>query len=296
METKDKKTDLDKIRAKVHRLNLPTADERALTHVLAEPIGYVPDNRFRRPSFMAMVLDRTIDPLPGSSLNASEEETLFLQMNYASYRMAGLSKKLLKSRIFAQKTAVELIDWYRRQQQTHSKIVAGNMGLVLAMAKRVNYPGVEFCDLISEGSMALLRSTDKFDCGRGFKFSTYACRAILKSFSRVAKQSYRYRQRFPVQLEVDMVKDDSIQVLRQETHEEWTDEVSLVVNKNLADLSGIERSVVRLRFSLGNEQSKPLTLKQVGDKLGLTKERIRQIQNNALGKLRTTTQERMAIL
>ena len=65
------------------------------------------------------------------------------------------------------------------------------------MAKRVRLKDVDFGDQISEGNMALLRAVDKFDASRGFKFSTYACRAILKSFSRQGMKSTRYRQRFP---------------------------------------------------------------------------------------------------
>lgn len=50
-----------------------------------------------------------------------------------------------------------------------------------------------------------------------------------------------------------------------------------------------------MRFSLNQADTKPLTLKQVGDRLGLTKERIRQIQNKALSKLREVAEERMVL-
>ena len=65
------------------------------------------------------------------------------------------------------------------------------------------------------------------------------------------------------------------------------------MNNNLADLSEIEMSVLQMRFSLEDEQVTPLTLKQAGTKLNLTKERIRQIQNNALKKLRDVAEERL---
>ena len=70
------------------------------------------------------------------------------------------------------------------------------MPLVLAMVRRIRMPMVEFVDLISEGNKALLRSVEKFDVSRGFKFSTYACRAILKGFSRLATKTGSYRQHF----------------------------------------------------------------------------------------------------
>ena len=60
-----------------------------------------------------------------------------------------------------------------------------------------------------------------------------------------------------------------------------------------ADLSDIEERVLRMRFSLDDDQPAPLTLKQVGERLCLTKERIRQIQNRALGKLRLLAEDRL---
>ena len=47
---------------------------------------------------------------------------------------------------------------------------------------------VDFAEVVSEGNMALIRAVDKFNVERGFKFSTYACRAILKAFSRTAHE------------------------------------------------------------------------------------------------------------
>jgi RNA polymerase primary sigma factor len=75
--------------------------------------------------------------------------------------------------------------------ETRSKIVTANMGLVLAMAKRSDFPGVEFTDLVSEGSMALLRAADKFDCARGFKFSTYASKWIQAAITRTISNQVR---------------------------------------------------------------------------------------------------------
>jgi DNA-directed RNA polymerase specialized sigma subunit len=49
------------------------------------------------------------------------------------------------------------------------------------MAKRTRLGDVDFAEIVSEGNMALMRAVDKFNVDKGFKFSTYACRAILKA-------------------------------------------------------------------------------------------------------------------
>ena len=54
-----------------------------------------------------------------------------------------------------------------------------------AMAKGINLCGMEFVDLVAEGNMALLNAIDRFDCSRGYRFSTYACNAIVKGFAKL---------------------------------------------------------------------------------------------------------------
>ncbi len=276
------------------KLKLKNPEKLLLENILVEPIAYIPDPRFRRSSIMIPYMEKEVDVIAGQALVQGEEETLFLQLNYNRYKLCQLRRKFLRSRDSRSKLVHELMSRYHKQQEARSKVVTANMGLVLAMAKRMSHMTVEFTDLISEGSMALLRATEKFDCSRGIKFSTYACRAILKSFSRIAKLTYRYRNFFPAQLDNTLEKDDSLERLREERVSGYADEVNMMMNNNLAELSHIEQLVVEMRFSLGEQKDhKPLTLKEVGDKLGLTKERIRQIQNKALAKLKNVAEERM---
>jgi len=150
-------------------------------------------------------------------------------------------------------------------------------------------------ELISDGSVALMQAAEKFDCSRGFKFSTYACRAILRSFSRAAKKIYRYRSRFPLQLDLSLQKGDGIEPYQDDRQDEVIEEIRTIYQQNLADLSDTEKTVVELRFSLVNRSANPLTLKQVGDQIGLSKERIRQIQTKAMAKLRVFAEERLLL-
>lgn len=145
--------------------------------------------------------------------------------------------------------------------------------------------------------MALLRSADKFDCGRGFRFSTYACRAILKSFSRVVIRTSRYRCRFPTEFDPTLERSDHQDRNRDGVELDCIAELKEILQGNRAELTEIERRVLTARFALDNptddrgQPPRPLTLEQVGFLIGVTKERVRQIQNKALAKLRTALEE-----
>ena len=153
------------------------------------------------------------------------------------------------------------------------------------MAKRMRMPNVEFGELISEGNLALLRSVEKFDVSRGFKFSTYACRAILKSFNRLATKTGRYRSRFPTEYDPDLERSDYDDVKHDRQHEDAMDSLRDILFDNRAELSELEQTVVRERFAL-NPSGRKRTLAEVGQMVGLTNERVRQLQNSALSKLR----------
>src|SRR5439155_21927676 len=122
---------------------------------------------------------------PSSSLlNTLQEKHLFLRYNYARLRAKAAVQKFRTNP--GKAAARDIALWYGRTKDTRERITQANLALVLAMAKRTRMSEVDFGELVSEGNMALLRAVEKFDTARGFKFSTYACRAILKAFSRIA--------------------------------------------------------------------------------------------------------------
>jgi RNA polymerase primary sigma factor len=186
-----------------------------------------------------------------------------------------------------------LLLWGHRAAAARCRIVEANMPLVLAMARRARPVGLDFSELISEGNFALLRSVDKFDCSRGFKFSTYACRAILKSFSRVMMRNGRYRTRFPVEFEPSLERSDYLERQRQRHEGDVVEQIAAILADNRAALNEMEKQVIRERFALKPAATEDVskTLEQVGEMIGVTKERVRQIQNRALRKLRTALEQ-----
>jgi RNA polymerase sigma factor (sigma-70 family) len=218
-------------------------------------------------------------------MNAAEERLMFSRYNYSKLKLTKLQKKA-KAEGLTKELALELVDWHHKAEHFKEYLTRTNLALVLAMAKRTRLGDVDFAEIVSEGNMALLRAVDKFNVDRGFKFSTYACRAILKAFSRTSQKHSRHRQRFPVEFEPDLEKSDWSDKKRDAVEGDLVDELKQIVDRNLAHLSSIEQIVVKQRFNWDQAQESPLTLEEVGRIIGVTKERVRQIQNKALNKIR----------
>ncbi|MCA9292105.1 MAG: sigma-70 family RNA polymerase sigma factor [Phycisphaerales bacterium] len=294
-----------------HEIGLTPEEERLISRILAEPMDYIDSKEFRKPDAESSIYEQAppiqrpdvswyrplMDDLTGGSdrnmksggtvlLTAAQERVLFLQYNYARHRLRELQVEVGAGEPSRAQIG-ELLRWYRRAEAYRDQIAETNLALVLAMAKRTRMSEVDFADLVSEGNMALLRSVDKFDCERGFKFSTYACRAILKAFSRQGMKLSKYRQKFPTDFDPTMEKSNHAETVRRLHEQECAEEVKHIVRSNDAELSDVEQVVIHHRFGLDAEPDSPqLTLEQVGQIIGVTKERVRQIQNKALEKIR----------
>lgn len=235
------------------------------------------------------LLDSAVTGAP-QLMTAKEERIMFLRFNFTKRKLTQLQARVKRDGL-TRETAELVVEWHRRFEHFREYLVRTNLALVLAMAKRVRLGDVDFAEVVSEGNMALIRAVDKFNVERGFKFSTYACRAILKAFSRTALKASRYRNRFPVEFEPDLEKSDWSDRRRDVVEAECIDELKTIVDRNLADLSKVEETVIKRRFNWQESESTPLTLEEVGKIIGVTKERVRQIQNKALAKIKAVMEE-----
>lgn len=292
---------------------LSESDRELLKQWVESPTGYVVDASFQRQGVEAELfgvkaefpdegVPRFVEAAPivesefrnGDlvTLTTAQEGVAFRRLNYARFRCHRILNRARGGRL-TKSEAWRLIAWAQRALDARSLIVRLNMPLVLAMAKRTRLVNVDPNEMISEGNMALLRSVEKFDCSRGFKFSTYSCRAILKSFSRVAMRTSRYRQVFPTEFDPAVEQSDFLIRKREDVEEDCVDEIRRILLSNAAGLTDVERTVIEERFSLNepreaesSSRRRTKTLEQVGDIIGVTKERVRQIQNKALDKLK----------
>lgn len=249
---------------------------RTMPAASAEPeqIWYVPDPKLRTKAAAADAI-RVADWILGDREGwEPNEQDLFVGLHTCAYRSARRESRRPVS-------VEERSEWARRWQRIREHIVEKNMGLVYSMIARFGSRSVDEDDMLSDALFALARAVDRFNPWRGYRFSTYACNVIARALMRRGKQESHYRKRFPVQHDVSFERparspDDQTELYVERLHR--------ALRGNLGDLTELESRILAQRFPAQREDR--LTFQEIGDTIGLSKERVRQIQNIALGKLR----------
>jgi RNA polymerase primary sigma factor len=261
--------------------NVDFDDESLRETIMGDMPSLTEGNRkLRAPSGLPPYLASLYDvPL----LNREQEYHLFRKMNYLKHVASKLRSELdLKAPLVALMDKVE--DLYEQSVVVKNKIVQANLRLVVSIAKRHVDPNDDFFGLISDGNMSLIRACEKFDYSRGNKFSTYASWAIIKNFARTIPDEFRHRDRFRTSTdEIFTAHQDQ----RADNFSAEIDQASRTdqIQKILHTLDQREQQIIVRRFGL-DHRFEPLTLKEVGEEMGVTKERIRQLESRALDKLR----------
>jgi RNA polymerase primary sigma factor len=290
--------------------------------LLEVPLDYIPHPSFDDPTLEALILA----PMPDADayetrrrelrvpkdvppelaamyevplLSKEQEQHLFRQMNFLKHKADRLRNALRKegdanadldpTRVRIQ-TLRQIEELQARSNAVKDLLIKANMRLVVNIAKRHAGQADNFFELLSDGNMSLIRAVEKFDFGRGFKFSTYASWAIMKNFARSIPDEKHRRERFLTGHDevFDIAPDtrtDEHEVLA--THERATHSV----NRLLEFLEPREREIIRMRAGL-DDHAKGMTLEEIGNQFAITKERVRQLHARAMKKLRSIAEEK----
>lgn len=182
-----------------------------------------------------------------------------------------------------------------RNFSARDKVIQANLKFVPSIAKQYKNCGLPFADLISEGNLGMLRASERFDERQGNKFISYAVWWIRKSIlEAIEKRGV---------LDTDNI-DEMLVPKKKETSDEHEDVSDDFPTKPLA-VSDISPSIdakqviedlfegvpERERYIVcdyyGLDGAKPKTLDEIGEEMQLTKERVRQLNEKALKKMRS---------
>ena len=199
--------------------------------------------------------------------------TLFVALHTCAFRTRQAERR-------GPRGLVQRRRWVHRWNVIREFIVSENLGLAYTMIARFRARDLDHDDLLSEAMFALARAVDRFNPWRGFRFSTYACNVIARALIRRGKSQMRYRRFFPLQSEglFDRLERGSGE------SDVYVERLRRAVASNLGGLTEIESAILEKRFPVNHDAS--LTFRQIGKAVGLSKERVRQIQAVALTKLR----------
>jgi len=252
----------------------PVSVEKPLSPKGIEPLGLASESLL--PQYLQALRDTPV-------LNREREVELFRRYNYLKYLACVTRAGMKPARVHSDR--LNEIENYLAEAETVKKtIIEANLRLVVSIAGKHVAGGANFLELVSEGNFALIKAVEEFDYTRDIRFSKTASLSIAKEYAKVSGKSTELTREkagslanilpFLKTAEVDFA---AIERARRSLVQVIKDELDQREQYIILNHFGLVGSLIR---------KKKKTLQQIGEDLGLTKERVRQLELIALQKLR----------
>ena len=174
-------------------------------------------------------------------------------------------------------------------EQALNKLVYHNLRFVVNIAKNYRNSNVPFADIISEGNLGLIRAAHKFDSTKGVKFISYAVWWIKNSINECIEKYNRDNETLSYD-DYTINKCTDLDHKFEQINEDFEEKINNIQSRKDAIESLMkclhEREIKILTLFFGLNGGREMTLEEVGKEMCLTNERVRQIKDSALSKLK----------
>ena len=179
-------------------------------------------------------------------------------------------------------------------EEARSRLIEHNLRLVVYIARKFDNTGVGVEDLISIGTIGLIKAVGTYNPGKKIKLATYASRCIENEILMYLRKNSRTRVEVSIDepLNVDwdgneLLLSDILGTDEDVIYRDMEDEAERSVLKMaVASLSAREQMIIRLRFGLGREDGQELTQKEVADLLGISQSYISRLEKKIIKRLK----------
>ena len=180
------------------------------------------------------------------------------------------------------------------EKEARSKLIEHNLRLVVYIAKKFDNTAVGVEDLISIGTIGLIKAINTFNPGKNIKLATYASRCIENEILMYLRRTNKTKMEVSIDepLNVDwdgneLLLSDILGTDEDVIYKDLEMETEKgLLNAAINRLNPRERKIVELRFGLNNEEGDEMTQKEVADLLGISQSYISRLEKKIISRLK----------
>ena len=189
---------------------------------------------------------------------------------------------------------LENLEGGEHQEEARKRLIEHNLRLVVYIAKKFDNTGVGVEDLISIGTIGLIKAINTFNPVKNIKLATYASRCIENEILMYLRRNSKTKMEVSIDepLNVDwdgneLLLSDILGTDEDVISRRLEDEVEIsLLSKAIRKLSPREQTIIRLRFGLGKENAAEKTQKEVADLLGISQSYISRLEKRIMKRLK----------